>query len=62
MLKICGDSLCSPLELIFNDCLANGIYPSDWRKGNIVPVYKKNDKQPLNNCLYYQYEAKFSSE
>ena len=62
MLKICGDSLYRPLELIFNDCLANGIYPSDWRKGNIVPVYKKNDKQPLNNCLYYQYEVKFSSE
>ena len=45
----CGDSLCSPLEMIFNDCLANGIFPSDWKKGNIVPVHKKNDKQRLNN-------------
>ena len=43
MLKICGDSLCRPLELIFNDCLANGIFPSDWKKGNIVPVHNKND-------------------
>ena len=49
MLKICGDSFCRPLEVIFNDCLASGIYPSDWKKGNIVPVYKKNDKQRLNN-------------
>ena len=49
MLKICGDSLCRPLELIFNDCLANGIFPSDWKKGNIVPVHKKNDKQHINN-------------
>ena len=49
MLKICGDSLCRPLELIFNHCLANGMYPSDWKKGNIVPVYKKNDKQRLKN-------------
>ena len=49
MLKICGDSLCRPLELIFNDCLANGIFPSDWNKGNIVPVHKKNDKQHINN-------------
>ena len=49
MLKICGDSLCRPLELIFNHCLANGIYPSGWKKGNVVPVYKKNDKQRLNN-------------
>ena len=49
MLKICGDSFCRPLEVIFNDCLASGIYPSDWKKGNIVSVYKKNDKQRLNN-------------
>ena len=29
MLKICGDSLCRPLELIFNDCMLSGIFPSD---------------------------------
>ena len=45
MLKLCGDSLCRPLELLFNDCLANGIFPSDWKKGNIVPVHKKINKQ-----------------
>ena len=49
MLKICGDSLCRPLELISNECLANGIFTSDWKKGNIVHVHKKNDKQRLNN-------------
>ena len=49
MLKICGDSLCRPLELIFNNCLANGICLFDWKKGNIVPVHKKSDKQRLNN-------------
>ena len=49
MLKICGNSLFRPLELIFNDCLANGIFPSDWKKVNIVPVHKKNDKKRLNN-------------
>ena len=49
VLKICGNSLCRPSELIFNDCLVNGIVPSVWKKGNIVPVHKKNDKQSLNN-------------
>ena len=48
MLKLCGDSFWL-LELIFKDCLTNGIFPSDWKKGNIVPVHKKNDKQCLNN-------------
>ena len=51
MLKIYGNSLCRSLELIFNDCLTNGIFPSDWKKDNIVPVLKKNDKQYLNNFL-----------
>ena len=27
MLKICRNSLCRPLKLIFNDCLPNGIFP-----------------------------------
>ena len=49
MLKICDNSICRPLELIFNDRLANGIFPSVWKKSNIVPVHKKNDKQRLNN-------------
>ena len=49
MLKLRGSSLGRPLELIFNDCLVNGIFPSVWKKGNIVPAHKKNDKQRLNN-------------
>ena len=49
MLNICGNSLYRPLELIFNNFLANEIFPSDCKKGNIVPVHKKNDKQRLNN-------------
>ena len=49
MLKICVDSLHRPLELIFADCLANGIFPFDWKIGNVVPFHKKNDKQRLNN-------------
>ena len=49
MLKICGNSLCRFLELLFDDSLTNGIFPSDWKKVNIVPVHKKNDKQRLNH-------------
>ena len=50
MLKICRNPLCKPLELIFNNFLANGIFPFNWKKGNIVAlVHKKNDKQRLNN-------------
>ena len=44
ILKICGNSLYRPLEFIFNDFLINGIFPSVWKKRNIVHVHKKNDK------------------
>ena len=49
ILKLCADSLCRPLELIFKDSLTNGIFPSDWKKGSIVLAHEKNDKQCLNN-------------
>ena len=34
MLKMCGDPFCGPLELIFNNCLANGIFQSDFKSGD----------------------------
>ena len=49
MIKICGKSLCKPLEMIFKSCIKNGEYPSEWKKANVVPVHKKGDKQLLKN-------------
>ena len=41
MLKICGDSIFKPLELIFNSCLENGEFPIEWKKANVATVHKK---------------------
>ena len=49
MLKICGDTICKTLELIFKQALTIGVFPSEWKKGNIVFCYKKGDKQNLKN-------------
>ena len=49
MIKICGKSLCKPLEMIFKSCIIKGEYPSEWKKANVVPVHKKGDKQSLKN-------------
>ena len=49
MLKICGNTICKPLELIFKQALTTGVFPSEWKKGNIVPCYKKGDKQNIKN-------------
>ena len=49
MLKICGKSICKPLKMIFQDCIENGVYPLEWKKANVVPAFKKNDKQSIIN-------------
>ena len=32
MIKLCGNSICKPLSIIFNDCLKEGKFPADWKK------------------------------
>ena len=49
MLKLCSTSICKPLEIIFNRYLETGMFPNDWKKGNVVPAFKKCDKQILKN-------------
>ena len=49
MLKICGSSIYKPLEMIFKQCIETGVFPSEWKKANIVPIHKKGDKQTLEN-------------
>ena len=49
MLRICGNSICVPLEMIFKQGLLTGMFPSEWKKGNIVPIHKKSDKQNIEN-------------
>ena len=53
ILKMCGKPIRKPLELIFNECMSNGIFPSVWKKGNALPIHRKNDRQCLENYRYY---------
>ena len=45
MLKVCGPSIYKHLEIIFNQYPETRVFPSKWKKGNIVPIYKKGGKQ-----------------
>ena len=47
--KICGKTICEPLESIFCEYLNTGLFPLEWKKANLVPVYKKGNKQCLKN-------------
>ena len=47
MLKICGKTIFKPLECIFCESLNTRLFPLKCKKANLVPVYKKADKQCL---------------
>ena len=47
ILKICGDSICRPLNIIFKTCLRASKFPLEWKKANIVPIHNKGDKQTV---------------
>ena len=49
MIKLCGNSICKPLSIIFKDCLNESKFPHEWKKANVVPVRKKGNKQSLEN-------------
>ena len=49
VLKVRTPSIYKPLEIFFNQCLETGVFPSEWKKGNIVPIDKKEGKQTLKN-------------
>ena len=44
MLKECSGVFCLPLYKLFNLSLSSGKLPSDWRKANVKPIYKKGCK------------------
>ena len=49
MLKICDSSIIKPLTIIFNSSLKSGVFPSAWKKANIIPIHKKGDKMNIKN-------------
>ena len=49
MIKMCDTSIVEPLCLIFENCLETGVYPSIWKKANVIPVHKKNSRQSKEN-------------
>jgi len=49
MLLLCDDSVTLPLQIIFCNILSTSIYPDEWKIANVTPVFKKGNKQLINN-------------
>ena len=45
MIKLCGISVCKPLEIIFQNCLRLKKFLSEWEKANVGLTFKRGDKQ-----------------
>ena len=41
ILKIFDHSISLPLFIIYGNCIKNNYFPDEWKKGNIIPVFKK---------------------
>ena len=49
MLKSCARGLAKPLCLIFQKCFTSGSIPNKWKLANVVPVFKKGNKNSVEN-------------
>ena len=49
MIQLCGDTILNPLVIIFETAMRTGVFPDIWKRCNIVPVHKKDNKTLVNN-------------
>lgn len=53
MIQICGESNSIPLKISFGTSLHEGKFPNTWKKANVAPVHKKDNKNLLAQLAYY---------
>ena len=49
LLKECSKSLSIPLCTLFNKQLDSGCFPKVWKAANLVPVFKSDDREMVEN-------------
>ena len=51
MLQLRGNTICKPLELIFQQAMESGSFPSEWKKGSVV--HKKRSQTMFKKLSPY---------
>jgi len=44
ILKLCAAEISPVLQIIFSQSFQNGLLPSDWLHGNVIPIHKRGDR------------------
>ena len=60
MFNLFDKSICKTRNIIFKSGLMQGIFPSEWKKANVVPIHKKATNSALKiTDLFSESAAKF---
>ena len=49
ILKICGDSIVTPITFIINKCISEGVFPDSFKTASVIPLHKNGSKLDPNN-------------
>ena len=49
VVRTCSEQLALPLTLIFNTSLQTGVFPSLFKRGNVVPIFKSGPRNEASN-------------
>jgi hypothetical protein len=59
IIKLCSRGIAKTFTCLINTNLQVGEYPTEWKKANVTPVYKKNDHHPVYKKDDHQYKKKY---
>jgi hypothetical protein len=49
LVKKTAHLICRPLSKLYNNCMRDGIFPSIFKTGKVTPIYKKENKECIEN-------------
>ena len=49
VLKEAAAQLCVPLTILFKRSLDEGLLPEDWKRANVIPIFKKGENSDPGN-------------
>jgi len=49
LIRECADLISPHIAIIFNCCLATGIFPDDWKLAKVTPIFKQGDRSDMDN-------------